>query len=105
MKTFCKAFQAVWSSFDENLKITKINYAAEKILEIRGDKIIGKPYKEVLGKPIADLLDKRQYLERGEISYITYSGKKIWLGLTLSPLKNSEGKTIGQLLVFTILHT
>lgn len=90
-------------SFDENLKITKINYAAEKILEIRGDKIIGKPYKEVLGKPIADLLDKRQYLERGEISYITYSGKKIWLGLTLSPLKNSEGKTIGQLLVFTDL--
>ncbi len=90
-------------SFDENLIITKINYAAEKILEIKGEKIIGKPYKEVLGKPITDLLDKRQYLERAEISYITFSGKKIWLGLTLSPLKNSENKIIGQLLVFTDL--
>lgn len=90
-------------SFDENLKITKINYAAEKILELKSETIIGKSHEEVLNKPITDLLHKRQFLERGEISYITNSGKKIWLGLTLSPLKNREGKTIGQLLVFTDL--
>lgn len=90
-------------SFDENLKITKINYAAEKILELKSETIIGKSHEEVLNKPITDLLHKRHFLERGEISYITNSGKKIWLGLTLSPLKNREGKTIGQLLVFTDL--
>ncbi len=90
-------------SFDKNLKITKINYAAEKILELKSETIIGKSHEEVLNKPITDLLHKKQFLERGEISYITNSGKKIWLGLTLSPLKNREGKTIGQLLVFTDL--
>lgn len=90
-------------SFDEDLKITKINYAAEKILELKGKTILGKSHEEVLNKPITDLLRKKQFLERGEISYITNSGKKIWLGLTLSPLKNREGKTIGQLLVFTDL--
>ncbi|MEW6002102.1 MAG: ATP-binding protein [Nitrospirota bacterium] len=90
-------------SFDEEMRITKVNQAAEKILEIKGENIVGRNHSEVLSKPITDLLDNRRVIERGEISYMTPSGRRIWLGLTLSPLNNREGRTIGQILIFTDL--
>lgn len=90
-------------SFDEDLNITKLNYAAEKILEVKGASVNRKPYTEVLGKSITDLLSAKKVIERNEVRYITPSGRSIWLGLTFSPLKNSGGQTIGQILVFTDL--
>jgi PAS domain S-box-containing protein len=90
-------------SFDENLKIMKVNQAAGKILEVNEETVIGKHHTEILGKPITDLLNEKKFIERGQISYITSSGKRIWLGLTLSPLRDQSGKTIGQILVFTDL--
>jgi two-component system sensor histidine kinase PilS (NtrC family) len=90
-------------SFDEKMRIMKINLAAEKILEIKGEMIVGRDHTDILNKPITDLLNNRKVIERGEISYITPSGKKLWLGLTLSPLKDSEGRIIGQILIFTDL--
>lgn len=90
-------------SFDEEMRIAKINLAAERILEVKRDVIIGRHHTDVLNEPITNLINDRKVVERGEIRYITPSGKKIWLGLTLSPLKNQEGKTIGQILVFTDL--
>ena len=90
-------------SLDEGMKVTKINLAAAKILEIKGESVIGQYHDEVLNKPITDFLQDKKVIERGEISYVTPSGKRIWLGLTLSPLKNNEGATIGQILIFTDL--
>jgi signal transduction histidine kinase len=90
-------------SFDEEMRITKMNLAAAKILEIQGHSIIGQFHDAVLNKPITDFLTDRKIVERGEIGYVTPSGKKIWLGLTLTPLKNSEGRIIGQILIFTDL--
>ena len=90
-------------SFDENLKIMKVNQAAGKILEVKEGTVIGKQHTEILGSPITDLLNEKKFIERGEMSYITSSGKRIWLGMTLSPLRDRDGKTIGQILVFTDL--
>lgn len=90
-------------SFDDETRITKVNLSAEKILEIRGEAVIGKYHAEALGAPITDFLGDREVIERGETSYITPSGKKIWLGLTLSPLKDKDGRTIGRILIFTDL--
>lgn len=90
-------------SFNEELKITKVNLSAEKILELKRESALGRYHTEVLNKPITDLLKEKKIIERGEISYSTPSGKKIWLGLTLSPLKDKESRTIGQILVFTDL--
>jgi two-component system sensor histidine kinase AtoS len=90
-------------SFDEELRITKVNFSAEKILEVKRETVLGRYHTEVLKKPITDLINERKIIERGEISYTTTSGKRIWLGLTLSPLKDKEGRTIGQILVFTDL--
>jgi len=88
-------------SFNEEMRIMKINLAAEKILEVKEDMIVGKYHIDALNKPITDLINDRKVVERGELSYITPSGKKIWLGLTLSPLKDEEGRIIGQILIFT----
>ncbi len=90
-------------SFDEELRITKVNYSAEKILELKPEAVLGRSHSEVLKKPITDLLDDRLVIERKEIVYATTSGRRIWLGMTLSPLKNSSGTVIGQILVFTDL--
>jgi two-component system sensor histidine kinase PilS (NtrC family) len=90
-------------SFDEDMKIAKVNTTAEKILEINGEAILGKHQQDVFDKPIATLINEKKMIERGEILYITPSGKRIWLGLTLSPLKDSKGKIIGRILVFTDL--
>ncbi len=90
-------------SFDENMRITKVNLAAEKILEIKGEMIVGRHHSEVLSKPIIDLLSDGKVVERGQISYTTPSGKRIWLGLTLSPLRDEENRAIGQILIFTDL--
>jgi two-component system sensor histidine kinase PilS (NtrC family) len=90
-------------SFDEDLKIMKVNQAAEKILEVKEKSVIGTQHTDILNKPITDLLSEKKFIERGEISYITQSGKRIWLGLTLSPLRDQAGKKIGQILVFTDL--
>lgn len=90
-------------TLDENLKITKVNISAERILDIKADDIIGKSHSEVFSEPIIQLLDERKIIERGEISYTTKSGRRIWLGLTLTPLKNAEGKIIGQIFIFTDL--
>jgi PAS domain S-box-containing protein len=90
-------------SFDEEMRVTKVNQTAEKILEVNGRMIIGKNHAEVLSRALTNFLDEKTVIERGETAYVTPSGKRIWLGLTLSPLKDSEGSNIGQILVFTDL--
>lgn len=89
-------------SFDNEMKITKMNSAAAKILEI-GENAVGQCHDAVLNTPISDFLKHNKVIERGEISYTTPSGKRIWLGLTLTPLKNNIGSIIGQILIFSDL--
>lgn len=99
-------FQSVPSgvvSFDEEFRITKVNAAAGKILDLKEPGVIGKQHSEVLGSPIREMIETRKIVERAEISYSTPSGKRIWLGLTISPLKDHEEKRIGQILIFTDL--
>src|SRR4030043_741431 len=90
-------------SFDEEFRITKVNLSAENILEVKRESVLGKYHREVLDEPIITLINDKKLIERGEMSYVTPSGRRIWLGLTLSPLKDREGTAIGQILIFTDL--
>jgi len=90
-------------SFDQDLRIKKMNAAAEHILEMKQADVLLKECHEVFRNPIAELLCRRETVERAEISYLTGGGKRIWLGLNISPLKDSRENNIGQLLVFTDL--
>jgi PAS domain S-box-containing protein len=90
-------------SFDRDTRITKMNAAAEHILELREQDVLMKVCNEVFHSPINDLIGKQKSVSRGEISYVTGSGKRIWLGLNISPLRDSNETNIGRLLVFTDL--
>jgi two-component system sensor histidine kinase PilS (NtrC family) len=99
-------FQSVPSgvvSFDQDLRITKINSAAEKILGLSKDDVINNKHDEIFSSPVTGFLEKKKTVERAEISYVTHTGKRIWLGLTISPLKDGANDAIGQIVVFTDL--
>ncbi|MBA4373542.1 MAG: hypothetical protein C0402_11855 [Thermodesulfovibrio sp.] len=90
-------------SFDRTLCITRMNSAAEKILDCRESEAAGKAYAEIFTSPLSEIIARKQTLERTDMGYTTRNGKRIWLGLNLSPLKDSTGTVIGQILVFTDL--
>jgi PAS domain S-box-containing protein len=90
-------------SFDKGFTITKMNSAAEKILDLKESESIGKEYHEIFSDPLLEFIRKMEPIERMETAYITKTGRRIWLGLNTSPLKDNSGKIIGRILVFTDL--
>lgn len=90
-------------SLDSGLRITKINAAAEKILNIKATDVIGRDCQEIFTEPVNRFLEDKTLIERKEFQYTLNSGKRIHLGLTLTPLFNSSNEAIGQLMVFTDL--
>jgi PAS domain S-box-containing protein len=90
-------------SFDQELRVTRMNSSAEKILEMKEQDVVGKKYDEIFNNPVAGLIGRRETIDRGEIGYMTRSGKRIWLGLGMSPLRDGSDDVIGQILVFTDL--
>ncbi len=98
-------FQSVPSgvvSFDQDLRITRLNAAALKILGLR-EEVVGRDHAEIFQSPLRDMIAERKVMGRVETAYTDGSGKRLWIGLALSPLKDSMETIIGQLLVFTDL--
>ncbi len=90
-------------SFDREMRITKVNSAAEKILDISSGDVIGKSFNEIFTDPLLSILRDANLIKRRELQYKTNAGRNLYLGLTITPLTNSEGNVIGQLMVFTDL--
>jgi two-component system, NtrC family, sensor histidine kinase PilS len=90
-------------SFDRDLIVTKMNSAAGNILDLKEGDVIGKGYASVFSGRVADIIGEQKTVDRAEIACVTPGGKRIWLGLNMSPLKDSSKNTIGQILVFTDL--
>lgn len=90
-------------SFDQSLTVTRANAAALVMLELSEDEAIGRPCFEVFRSPIREMIEERKVVIRAETAYTCASGKRLWIGLALSPLKDSSRTVIGHLLVFTDL--
>ncbi|HWR57270.1 MAG TPA: ATP-binding protein [Thermodesulfovibrionales bacterium] len=90
-------------SLDSSLVVTKINASAEKILNLKAAESVSKGYNEVFGEPLKSILDGKTVVDRKEVQYVTSSGKKVHLGLAITPLMNAKKEAIGQLMVFTDL--
>jgi PAS domain S-box-containing protein len=84
-------------SLDESWRVVKVNASAVRILDIKAGDLIGRPLAEVF-EGLAG-----ESVQRGETRHVTGSGKRIWLGYSITPLSDSGGRTIGHLLVFTDL--
>jgi len=85
-------------SMDDSWKVVKANSAAARILGLGVEDIQGRDFRELFPDERMRRPDRR-----GESQYVTPSGKRLWLGYSLSPLLDSGGAPIGQLFVFTDL--
>jgi PAS domain S-box-containing protein len=99
-------FQSVPSgvmSLDRDLRITKMNASALKILALKEEDVIGMSSGDIFQEPIREMIARKGVVERAETAYTTGSGKRLWIGLTISPLRDSQDEVIGRLLIFTDL--
>jgi len=93
-------------SMDASWKVIKANAPATRILGLKDEKVTGKDGREIFGEIIRQTEGENGapiWSGRGELRYTAPSGRKLWLGYSLSPLRNELGLEIGRLLVFTDL--
>ncbi len=81
-------------------RVNLINDTACGILGARRDEVSGKRIEEVLAG--LELLDPRgeSRLPRPELFFRRSDGAEIFLGFSSSPLKDTEGKVIGRVVIF-----
>ncbi|GAB4488254.1 MAG: hypothetical protein OHK006_18440 [Thermodesulfovibrionales bacterium] len=99
-------FQSVPSgmvSFDRELKVTRMNSAALTMLGLDEQSAAGRSCREIFHGGLLEMITAGKPVERAETAYVSGAGKRLWLGLSISPLRDSDNREIGRLLVFTDL--
>jgi PAS domain S-box-containing protein len=96
-------------TFNEDSIVTTFNEAAGRILRIEWQSIIGKTCDEVfgVGSKISRLLTRAhrygEIITREQFELEQRDGRRIWLGVSTSLLKNRAERFIGTTFVFTDL--
>ncbi len=96
-------------TFDCDGKVTTVNPAAEAILGIHQEAVFGKGCEGAFGANnsfstyVKETLNQKKEVLREESEGVRSDGKKIWLGLTTSALRDQKGLIIGAIIVFTDL--
>lgn len=93
-------------SMDASWKVVKTNAPAIRILGLKEENMKGQDGREIFSEIIRQTEGEDGtpiWSGRGELRYSAPSGRKLWLGYSLSPLRNALGVEIGRLLVFTDL--
>ena len=96
-------------TFNMDRVITTFNHAAERMLGIKQDDAVGFPCVNVFGQAnaICRILDESLLLattiSRQEVEFQKKEGANIWIGLSVSPLRDKEGRHTGVIFVFTDL--
>jgi PAS domain S-box-containing protein len=87
-------------------KVTLFNHAAEVILGIPADEVIGAPCRQVLQPLGDDLQALLTMVKRGDAPVVAYEVQQelptrgpVWLRMSLSPLKDSRNVTTGVTIV------
>ena len=88
---------------DREGQITCFNRAASQILGLDGEGMLGRPYREVLGKSelariLREAVEEKRTCSRREVSL---SDERGWVGATSSLLEDSYGAFQGATLLFT----
>lgn len=96
-------------TFNLDKKVVTFNRAAEEILGMYASDVIGSSCGMLFAdsKRVSQMLDDVMTdpgpCRRTEINFRKQSGDDIWIGLTVSALRNRTGNLIGTILVFTDL--
>lgn len=94
-------------SVDSHGRVSTINEAASKILNIQAKKVKGEPYKKAFDASYLDpvramikvMNEARRESANGQIQIIV-SGRLITLLVNVTALKNTDGKYLGMVIVF-----
>ena len=107
METILRNVSAGVISVDGNGVITTINRAAEKMLGIRTQKVLNRPYEEVLIPDHRILTEEvlREMRERGEGFIekqidVTLRERALTIIMTITAIHDDEGKEMGMAVVF-----
>ncbi len=94
-------------SIDEKGMVTTINTSAEQMLEVKGEAVLEKKFSEVLPKEyvgqIEELLSELKSSRRDSIEKqvtVNLKGKSLSLLISLTTLKDEEGRPLGVVAVF-----
>jgi PAS domain S-box-containing protein len=96
-------------TFNEDSVVTTFNEAAGRILRMQRETAIGKTCTQVFGphSKVKGLLDRAhghgEILTREQFRLELPDGRRIWLGVSTSLLKDRAGRLIGTTFVFTDL--
>ncbi len=93
---------------DRELQVTSFNEAAERILGMPRQKVIGRRHGELFGadhpltRIITQTLERQEWLSRQELELEGPNGP-VWVGMSTSLLRDPEGAILGATVVFTDL--
>lgn len=96
-------------TFNCERKITTFNATAGMILHLSPEEVLGKSYEAIFGgeekitRLLQETVDLGKEVAREECEVERSDGRKIWLGLNTSVLRDRNNSTIGATLVFTDL--
>jgi len=96
-------------TFDQDAMITTFNEAAARILRMKREEVIGKTCAEVFGldSKVTALLERSnrrgEIITREQFELEQAEGRRIWVGVSTSFLKDREDCLIGTTFVFTDL--
>ncbi len=94
-------------SVDGEGKIVSINRNASELLELKGRRIRGVSFDQVIGRDIFDLRETlelgREVIER-EVLCRTTGGKVVPVGISSTPLRDADGKNIGAVTILRDLR-
>ena len=92
-------------SLDADGKIIFFNEASELLTDISSAAAVGQPLEQIFKREpwLVDLVKRthppRQKRARGEGDFISRWGKKIPVGITVSPLQDRQGRFVGTVLL------
>jgi two-component system sensor histidine kinase AtoS len=90
-------------TLDNTFTVKSINAAAQTILRLQDEDIINKYYSEVFSGSFCEYLKKKEPIVRAECAYTISESENLWLGLSITPLKDKRSKVLGVVVVFTDL--
>lgn len=90
-------------STDNDQRIRSINNAAIRILGLDPDNYLQRKFTEVFRSPLKEIGEEREPVVRKELKYRTDDGRDVWLGISSSWLRDTEGNTMGMIYIFTDL--
>lgn len=94
-------------SVDGEGKIVSINRNASELLELKGRRIRGVSFDQVIGRDIFDLRETlelgREVIER-EVLCRTTGGRVVPVGISTTPLRDADGKNMGAVTILRDLR-